>query len=56
MNRRGLLQLLAVTAGAWNIGGPIALAQTAKAADQPLQQLRVGYQKSAANLVIVKQS
>jgi sulfonate transport system substrate-binding protein len=45
-----------VTAGAWSIGGPIALAQTAKAAGQPLQQLRIGYQKSAANLVIVKQS
>jgi sulfonate transport system substrate-binding protein len=55
MNRRNLLQLLAVTAGVWGVGGPIALAQPA-GPSQPLQQLRIGYQKSAANLVIVKQS
>ncbi|MEJ8848280.1 sulfonate ABC transporter substrate-binding protein [Variovorax rhizosphaerae] len=53
--RRGLLRLLAVTALAFGVGGPIALAQPA-GASQPLQQLRIGYQKSAANLVIVKQS
>ena len=57
MKRRNLLQLLAVTAGAWNVGGPIALAQPAATAPAlPLQQLRIGYQKAAANLVIVKQS
>jgi len=56
MKRRDLLQLLAVTASAWSVGGPIALAQPARAAEAPLPQLRIGYQKSAANLVIVKQS
>lgn len=57
MKRRNLLQLLAVTAGAWNVGGPIALAQPVAAKPAlPLQQLRIGYQKAAANLVIVKQS
>jgi len=56
--RRSLLQLLVVTASSWGLGGPIALAQPAgsSAASEPLQQLRIGYQKSAANLVIVKQS
>lgn len=60
--RRRLLQLLALTAGTWGLGGPIALAQPVSAspsAAEPspqLQLLRIGYQKSAANLVIVKQS
>ena len=56
--RRLLLQMLALTAGTWGLGGPIALAQAAGSspAAEPLQQLRIGYQKSAANLVIVKQS
>ena len=56
MKRRHLLQVLAVTAGAWAVSGPIALAQPARGAEVPLAQLRIGYQKSAANLVIVKQS
>ncbi|RYF74777.1 MAG: sulfonate ABC transporter substrate-binding protein [Comamonadaceae bacterium] len=57
MKRRDILQLLGVTAGAWALGAPIALAQQpARSAEAPLQQLRIGYQKSAANLVIVKQS
>lgn len=55
--RRGLLRLLLVTAGSWGLGGPIALAQPAGAATpQSLRQLRIGYQKAAVNLVIVKQS
>jgi sulfonate transport system substrate-binding protein len=56
--RRRLLQLLALTAGTWGLGGPIALAQPegSSPSAEPLQQLRIGYQKSAANLVIVKQS
>jgi sulfonate transport system substrate-binding protein len=55
--RRQLLQLLALTAGAWSVTGPIASnawAQTTAAAKAP-EVLRIGYQKSAANLVIVKQ-
>ena len=56
--RRRLLQLLLVTAGSWGLGGPIALAQSGGTATppQPLQQLRIGYQKAAVNLVIAKQS
>lgn len=55
--RRSLLQLLAVTAGTWGLGGPIAsraFAQTNPTAKAP-DVLRIGYQKSAANLVILKQ-
>lgn len=47
--RRRFLQLLGVTAAAWGLGRN-ALAEPAPS------QLRIGYQKSAANLVIVKQS
>lgn len=55
--RRDLLQILAVTAGAWSVGGPVALAQPrASHPGPPLAQLRIGYQKSAVNLVIAKQS
>lgn len=56
--RRRLLQLLALTAGSWGLGAPVALAQSAASPvpTEPLQQLRIGYQKSAANLVIAKQS
>ncbi len=55
--RRFLLRLLAVTAGAWSLGRPIvtpAFAQAAPAA-RALELLRIGYQKSAANLVILKE-
>jgi sulfonate transport system substrate-binding protein len=59
-NRRELLRLLALSAGAWGLTAPFAvpsaLAQTKdKAAAKPLEQLRIGYQKSAVNLVILKQ-
>lgn len=58
--RRHLFRLLAVTATAWGIAAAQASAQTAARpttgpAKAP-EQLRIGYQKSAANLVIVKQS
>jgi sulfonate transport system substrate-binding protein len=56
--RRQLLRLLALTAGTWGLSAPITLrsawaqgAPTAKALDA----LRIGYQKSAVNLVILKQ-
>ena len=56
--RRNLLQVLAVTAGTWGLSAPIASravwAQTSAGQAAP-EQLRIGYQKSAVNLVIVKQ-
>jgi sulfonate transport system substrate-binding protein len=58
--RRELLRLLAVSAGAWGLTAPFtvtpAWAQVKdKVAAKPLAQLRIGYQKSAVNLVILKQ-
>ncbi|MEI6600524.1 MAG: sulfonate ABC transporter substrate-binding protein [Comamonadaceae bacterium] len=57
-SRRTLLQVLALTAVTWGLSAPIASrsvwAQTVAASPAP-EQLRIGYQKSAANLVIVKQ-
>ena len=56
--RRDFLRLLAVTAGVWGLCGPIsaprAWAQTTAASRVP-ELLRIGYQKSAVNLVILKQ-
>ena len=59
-NRRELLRLLALSAAAWGLTAPFvapsALAQAKdKLAAKPLEQLRIGYQKSAVNLVILKQ-
>lgn len=55
--RRRFLKIAATTAGLWGLGLNAARAQTGKAAEplQQLQQLRIGYQKSAVNLVILKQ-
>lgn len=57
--RQRLLGLLSMTAGFWSLTGPIAASQAwAQAPATPTkapEQLRIGYQKSAANLVIVKQ-
>ena len=56
-SRRRLLKVMALTAGAWGVSGPIlcpAFAQ-ASASGKVLEHLRIGYQKSAANLVIIKQ-
>lgn len=52
--RRSFLQLIAVTASAWGLAA--AQAQSSVPAHRAPEQLRIGYQKSAANLVIVKQS
>lgn len=56
--RRELLRLLSVTAGVWGLSGPItarsAWAQGAPSGKAP-ELLRIGYQKSAVNLVILKQ-
>ncbi|MBI2771008.1 MAG: sulfonate ABC transporter substrate-binding protein [Burkholderiales bacterium] len=48
MNRRRILQILGTTAALWNLG---VRAQT----DPALKELRIGYQKAAVNLVIIKQ-
>jgi sulfonate transport system substrate-binding protein len=58
--RRSLLRVLAVTAGIWGLSGPVTSNAWAQATGsdkplRPLQQLRIGYQKAAVNLVIVKQ-
>lgn len=57
-DRRQWLRLLATSAAAWGLTGPIALhsawAQTPANPRAP-EQLRIGYQKSAVNLVILKQ-
>ncbi|MFM9901307.1 MAG: sulfonate ABC transporter substrate-binding protein [Polaromonas sp.] len=50
--RRSFLKICLTTASVWGLGN--AKAQTAQPL-QPLQQLRIGYQKSAVNLVILKQ-
>lgn len=59
IGRRQLLRILAVTACVWEVSAPIALstaqAQTTTATHKPLEVLRIGYQKSAVNLVILKQ-
>lgn len=46
--RRRFLRVLATTAALWGVG---AVAQT----EAPPKELRIGYQKSAVNLVIIKQ-
>ncbi len=56
--RREFLRFLAITAGVWGLSGPItsrsAWARGGTAGKAP-ELLRIGYQKSAVNLVIVKQ-
>jgi sulfonate transport system substrate-binding protein len=56
-SRRSLLRVLAVSAGLWGLSGPITSTAWAQAtgSGKPLTQLRIGYQKSAVNLVIIKQ-
>jgi sulfonate transport system substrate-binding protein len=50
--RRSFLQMLAVTAAWWGLG---AQAQTVNSTTKDPELLRIGYQKSAVNLVILKQ-
>ncbi|MFZ4625569.1 MAG: sulfonate ABC transporter substrate-binding protein [Rhodoferax sp.] len=56
-SRRSLLRILAVSAGFWGLSGPIVSSVWAKTigAGRPLTELRIGYQKSAVNLVLIKQ-
>ncbi len=53
--RRRFATLLAVTAAAWGLGLPPTVARAQPVPGGP-GQLRIGYQKSAVNLVIAKQS
>ena len=56
VNRRQHLRVLAMSAAAWGLSGPISLplAQAQTGAKAP-ESLRIGYQKSAVNLVVLKQ-
>lgn len=57
--RRSLLSVLAVSAGAFGLTGPLlvqgAAAQSKDLPGKAPELLRIGYQKSAVNLVILKQ-
>ena len=54
--RRHVLRLLSTTAAAWGIAAAERLAHArSTAVANPPEQLRIGYQKSAVNLVILKQ-
>lgn len=54
--RRRLLKILATTAAVWGIGaGLTARAQPSGATGEPPRELRIGYQKAAVSLVILKQ-
>ncbi len=59
-SRRLTLRMMALTAAQWCLTGPVALrtawAQAPDAPSLPVTQLRIGYQKSAVNLVVVKQT
>lgn len=56
-SRRDLLRLLSVSAGLLGLSAPIASIAKAQNSGpvKPLTQLRIGYQKSAVNLVLIKQ-
>ena len=54
--RRRFLQIFATTASLWGLGLQGAKAQPAAAkAEKAPEQLRIGYQKAAVNLVVLKQ-
>jgi len=54
--RRRFLKIAATTAALWGLGLPGAKAQPAAAkAEKAPEQLRIGYQKAAVNLVVLKQ-
>lgn len=60
ISRRQYLRVLAMSAAAWGLGGPISLplaqAQTqTQTGNKAPELLRIGYQKSAVNLVVLKQ-
>jgi sulfonate transport system substrate-binding protein len=51
--RRQLLKVVGITAASWGLG--VRWAQAQGSAGKDPEQLRIGYQKSAVNLVILKQ-
>ena len=54
--RRSFFKIASITAALWSLGLSVSQAQTSTGnAEKPLTQLRIGYQKSAVNLVILKQ-
>ncbi|HSV54838.1 MAG TPA: aliphatic sulfonate ABC transporter substrate-binding protein, partial [Burkholderiaceae bacterium] len=53
--RRRFLQILGTTAALWGVGAGRAQPAAARPADKAPAQLRIGYQKAAVNLVILKQ-
>jgi sulfonate transport system substrate-binding protein len=54
--RRRFLKIVATTASLWGLGLKEAGAQSAAAkTEKAPEQLRIGYQKSAVNLVVLKQ-
>lgn len=55
-SRRHCLRILSVSAAAWGLTGPVSLPLAhAQTVGKEPEQLRIGYQKSAVNLVILKQ-
>ena len=55
-SRRQCLRVLAISAAAWGLAGPISLPLAhAQASGKAPEFLRIGYQKSAVNLVVLKQ-
>lgn len=55
-SRRQCLRIMSVSAAAWGLTGPVSLPIAhAQAVGKEPEQLRIGYQKSAVNLVILKQ-
>src|SRR5574343_1625641 len=60
ISRRQYLRVLAMSAAAWGLGGPISLplaqAQTqTQTGNKAPELLRIGHQKSAVKLVVLKQ-
>jgi len=54
--RRSFFKIASITAALWSLGLSASQAQMSTGnAEKPLTQLRIGYQKSAVNLVILKQ-
>jgi len=53
--RRRFLKIVATTAALWGLGARGTAAQTTATAAKPPEQLRIGYQKAAVNLVVLKQ-
>ncbi|MDW5444282.1 sulfonate ABC transporter substrate-binding protein [Polaromonas sp. SM01] len=53
--RRRFLQIIGTTAAGWGLSGKAVAQSASSKAEKAPEQLRIGYQKSAVNLVILKQ-